>query len=1012
MTSLGADDFPAFFKETYGVPPFPWQTCLAKSVAETGSWPSLLDLPTGAGKTAAIDIAVFHLAMEAEKRAARSAPLRMLFVVDRRLVVDNTFDRASLLARKLCGAKNGVLRAVADRLRLLGGKDAPPLDVVRLRGGVPRERDWARSPAQPLVAVSTIDQVGSRLLFRGYGVSPKMWPVHAGLVGSDALWLLDEVHLSQPFEQTLAAIEQGHRTRGGGSLADYPRLAPFAVVRLSATPGKAGEVFRLTEADRKNDVLSPRLTAHKRATLESWEGEGDGAEYFATHALILADWGPAQAPRKKPGKAVPDANGQPPKRLAVVVNRVDLARRVFEKIQREAGQRARVLLVTGRIRPLDREKILAEMGPLFAARERPDPVVPIILVATQTIEAGADLDVEALVTEIAPLDSLRQRFGRLDRLGAKGETRAVILHPREKPSKKQDKEDRWTPITRIYGDSAYATKEWLAGLDNEFDFGIDALEPVLKKTSTEELASLLAPRAHAPVLLPPYVELWATTSPAPAATPEPSLFLHGPGVSADVQIVWRADVDPTDEEGANRSLSICPPSSLEAMPVPIWAVSTWLDARGGEAGIADVPAREPDSYSRGKDGRYCLRRNGERWVRAVAGDLQPGDTIVVPCAYGGCDCYGWNPESRNPVTDFGAEAHCRQRHKGAVRITRETLRNALKHTGDGGDEAKPEEVWRRIAALLIGAEDNIDAAVLRDDLVDIDGLPQVWGLLLTAMPNRAIKIEFYDQNDRAKGFMLFVERSLPRSVLDGETEESEHGKDAVTDREDSSDTGVEVALIAHLGDVEQKARDFARRAGLPERMIKLLGLAGRLHDLGKAEPRFQADLRGASALARLGLIDVAGLDLLAKSAREEYRSRAVRAAPKNFRHEALSVALAKKHPVAATLAEEERDLVLWLVGTHHGYGRPFFPPSQDEAPQTGARLEIDAAQLTAQANEAPLRLDQGWFELAERLNRRYGPWELARLEAILRLADHAASAEEQERENVRGGSPVAREARP
>ena len=105
-----------------------------------------------------------------------------------------------------------------------------------MRGGVPQERDWARSPAQPLVAVSTVDQVGSRLLFRGYGVSAKMWPVHAGLVGADALWLLDEVHLSRPLEQTLRAIESGHSA--DGNLAERQRLAPFAIVQLSATPGE------------------------------------------------------------------------------------------------------------------------------------------------------------------------------------------------------------------------------------------------------------------------------------------------------------------------------------------------------------------------------------------------------------------------------------------------------------------------------------------------------------------------------------------------------------------------------------------------------------------------------------------------------------------------------------------------------------------------------------------------------------------------------------------------------
>ena len=60
MTALGADDFRAFFEAVHHFEPFPWQMRLAKQVVESGIWPKLLDLPTGTGKTAAIDVALFH----------------------------------------------------------------------------------------------------------------------------------------------------------------------------------------------------------------------------------------------------------------------------------------------------------------------------------------------------------------------------------------------------------------------------------------------------------------------------------------------------------------------------------------------------------------------------------------------------------------------------------------------------------------------------------------------------------------------------------------------------------------------------------------------------------------------------------------------------------------------------------------------------------------------------------------------------------------------------------------
>ena len=91
---LTADNFDAFFHEVHGVQPFPWQTRLARKLAQENTWPEVLDLPTGSGKTAALDIAVFHLALEAVRGRERRAPVRIAMVVDRRLVVDDAFDRA------------------------------------------------------------------------------------------------------------------------------------------------------------------------------------------------------------------------------------------------------------------------------------------------------------------------------------------------------------------------------------------------------------------------------------------------------------------------------------------------------------------------------------------------------------------------------------------------------------------------------------------------------------------------------------------------------------------------------------------------------------------------------------------------------------------------------------------------------------------------------------------------------------------------------------------------------
>src|SRR5262249_50248892 len=132
-----------------------------------------------------------------------------------------------------------------------------------LRGQLADNRAWLEDPSSPAIIVGTVDMIGSRLLFQGYGVSPRMRPVYAALLGVDALAVLDEAHLVPPFENLLEAVDRN--TDSFGQHSDLCNIIPRSkVLSLSAT-GRArhSNIFRLSEPDLQYEVVKSRLEAKK-----------------------------------------------------------------------------------------------------------------------------------------------------------------------------------------------------------------------------------------------------------------------------------------------------------------------------------------------------------------------------------------------------------------------------------------------------------------------------------------------------------------------------------------------------------------------------------------------------------------------------------------------------------------------------------------------------------------------------------------------------------------------------
>ena len=910
--------FAEFYRAVNGRDPFPWQTRLAAEVRRTEVWPPI-GVQTGLGKTACLDIAVWWLASQADRPSVkRTAPTRIWWVVNRRLLVDSTAEQAERLACLLEGAtcqlddrSQQVVAEVGSRLRSLSADpSAKPLQVIRLRGGLASRTPT--DPSSPAIILCTLPMYGSRLLFRGYG--SKLRSIDAAMAGTDSLVLLDEAHLAPHLKKLLPALAEctpGARSPLGEARSQA-RLVP-----LTATGDQAdGEPFLLDDADEANPVVRQRLDATKR--LELREGSGNGGRSLAEAAHDLLRQAPA------------------PSSCLVFANTPETARAVFNRLRKRYDGKADILLLTGRMREREAKRIRQWiLDPDRGMPANHDATKPrarhFVVVATQTLEVGADVDAEYLVTENCGVRALTQRLGRLNRLGRHSRSRAIYVHLPVKKAKNPSPA-KWP----IYGEEP--TVVWQRLQDALDDDRTVDLAP-------RRIARVLGPPSDrppgAPEVLPGLLWEWIkTTTPPEGEAPVEPYFSGIEGPSYRVSLIWRAHI-PKD------------------------GVRLWPRATDGEE--IDVPLTEVRDTLKNEEVQR-LTADSATVETVLARKLRPGNRVVLPAQHGLLDEFGWNPDAQEPVVDASLAGNGLPldsqtlEHLCGVRLKRQ-IDTAL---GIADEEEDIDQTAQQEAAgEVLEAIRAVETPAGWDD--------EEWAEFVNRLTPRVVQA-------RREVSRLCVEKPAqePRNI---EFDETSLGPEAVE-------------LKAHGDAVGWRARDIACRIGLPPHLCKVVEIAGRAHDIGKADQRFQRWL------------DPEGKrhDPVAKSSTPRHLWEETRSAagwPRGGRHEALSAWLVEAwleqvpawgDQLPQLSAEEQqtaKELLVHLVISHHGKGRPLVRPVADD---TLAEVcgKVEGMDVRVPANLS--RVDWNQPTRFKRLNDRFGPWGLALLEAILIRADHAVSA--------------------
>lgn len=797
LPSITRDEFGEFFAALNGgYAPFSWQEEVLDHICEHGVWPERINAPTGSGKSSVVDIHLFANALAAVGAAPR-VPRRLCVTVGRRALVDSQATRADKILECMEkapadeSAEQDILRRVAEALQSFQTSNdkqgSAPFETGHIRGELSNRNLPVTDISACAIIAATPDMYGSRALFRGYGSTKAARPRETALLAMDTVMVLDEAHMNRQLLHTTQRIAELQKCEVS---LGVPTLQ---VVETTATPSTEDSDsitlgVDIEALDSPNDKeLRKRVYSHKELVLhpiDKWDGKPGNRAVVDAAVGAIKDF----LARREAGEDSEEAHT-----VGCIVNHVRTAISIKEKLTEDLAEEE-VQLLVGRMRPYDLQNLQKKHRKLFTTEG--DESVKVV-VATQTLEVGIDVDFADLVTELAPASSLAQRFGRVNRLGRRTDSKVVVIGPANGDSVKKDA----PPYKEVDLSNAYA---WLESLNDTENPSVNPAAMVKNPPVQSSPERLLYQRPEWPDLLE-----FSRTDENPYDEPDLDLWLHD-SLDAETAMggVIVRDNLPSNTSAAMEILktSYFAPSDLETFPANLKILKEILEYQD-EHGVKP---------------RKFLYRQGEisLWQDAEQGDennqaLAPGDVLILDT--------GSIPFTNQNIAVTQRELPSKKEKLKAVPFPDDAKLYVYEKCADR------EEHFRKYLGLS-----PEEAAELLDNQAS-DGQKVIASELSTEAEDGQEVIAWYAEvtgKESVEGSDIAQELALTGPVL----------------------------LEDHQNDVAERTRKLAENLGLAAEFSEALELAAKYHDEGKRDLRFQQMLGAdaeAGALAKSGRRSVA-----------------------------------------------------------------------------------------------------------------------------------------------------------